>query len=53
MIGRARDIDLLDAIDAFKREPFVGAAWRAVREERDPSVSDRTQEIADGLLSRL
>lgn len=38
MVGRARDIDLLDAIDAFKREPFTGAVWRAVREERDPSV---------------
>ena len=48
MIGRARDIDLLDAIDAFKREHFVGAAWRAVREERDPSVGDRSQGIADG-----
>ena len=38
MIERARDIDLLDSIDAFKREPFAGAVWRAVREE---------QEIAD------
>jgi RES domain len=36
--GRARDIDLLDLIDAFKREPFAGAVWRVVREERDPSV---------------
>jgi hypothetical protein len=33
---RARDIGLLDAIDAYKREAFAGAAWRIVREGRDP-----------------
>jgi hypothetical protein len=38
VVGRARDIDLLDSIDAFKREPFTGAVWRAVREERDPTI---------------
>ena len=33
---RARDLALLDAIDAFKREPFAAAVWRVVREGRDP-----------------
>ncbi len=33
---RARDIGLLDAIDAFKREPFAATVWRVVREGRDP-----------------
>lgn len=33
---RARDIDLLDTIDAFKREPFDATVWRVVREGRDP-----------------
>lgn len=35
---RARDLRLLDAIDAFKREPFAQAIWRVVREGRDPIV---------------
>ncbi len=33
---RARDLGLLDAIDAFKREPFAATVWRVVREGRDP-----------------
>ena len=33
---RARDLKLLDAIDAFKREPFDMPVWRAVRGGRDP-----------------
>jgi RES domain len=35
-IRRARDIGLLDAIDAFGREPFSAPVWRVVREGRDP-----------------
>jgi RES domain-containing protein len=33
---RARDLELLDALDALPRVPFEGTAWRAVREGRDP-----------------
>jgi len=33
---RARDIELLDALDALPRARFEGTAWRAVREGRDP-----------------
>ena len=33
---RARDLKLLDALDALPRIPFEGTAWRAVRERRDP-----------------
>ena len=33
---RARDIELLDALDALPRVRFEGTAWRAVREGRDP-----------------
>lgn len=35
---RARDIALLDAIDAFKREPFAQPVWRICREGRDPTL---------------
>ena len=35
--GRARDIELLDAIDAFRREQFTAKVWRVVREGRDPA----------------
>ena len=34
----ARDLRLLDAIDAFKREPFTSPVWRVVRDGRDPTV---------------
>jgi hypothetical protein len=33
---RARDLQLLDAIDAFKRVPFEGNVWRIVPDGRDP-----------------
>jgi RES domain-containing protein len=33
---RARDLALLDAIDAFKRQPFEEPVWRVCRDERDP-----------------
>ncbi len=32
----ARDLALLDALDACSREAFEGCAWRVVREGRDP-----------------
>ena len=36
---RARDHALLDALDAFKREPFAEPVWRVAREGRDPLVA--------------
>jgi hypothetical protein len=33
---RARDLELLDALDAKERVPFEGIVWRIVREGRDP-----------------
>lgn len=33
---RARDPDLLDALDARVRVPYLGTAWRVVRDGRDP-----------------
>jgi hypothetical protein len=33
---KARDLGLLDAIDAFKREPFAEPVWRVARDGRDP-----------------
>ena len=33
---KARDLKLLDAIDAFRREPFNYPVWRVVKEGRDP-----------------
>lgn len=35
-VRRARDLELLDALDALPRVPFEGSVWRAVREGRDP-----------------
>lgn len=35
---RARDLELLDAIDAFKREAFDAEVWRLVRAGRDPTL---------------
>ncbi len=40
---RARDIALLDAIDAFRREPFDAHAWRVAREGRDPRLGGSSQ----------
>jgi RES domain-containing protein len=34
---KARDLELLDALDALERTPFQGTAWRAAREGRDPA----------------
>jgi RES domain-containing protein len=33
---RARDLTLLDQIDALPRSRFAGTAWRLIREGRDP-----------------
>ncbi len=33
---QARDVDLLDALEALDAEPFDGEVWRIVREGRDP-----------------
>jgi hypothetical protein len=35
-LRKARDLQLLDALDAFERVPFEGVVWRAVRQGRDP-----------------
>lgn len=35
-VRRARDLGLLDAIDAFKREKLDAEVWRVVREGSDP-----------------
>ena len=32
----ARDLQLLDAVDAFRREPVGAEVWRVVRDGRDP-----------------
>jgi len=34
----ARDLDLLDAIDAFPRLPLVSEVWRVALEGRDPAL---------------
>jgi RES domain-containing protein len=33
---KARDLELLDLLDALERTPFEATVWRAVREGRDP-----------------
>ena len=38
---RARDLQLLDHIDAYPRRPYVGTLWRVVRDGRDPLVPGR------------
>jgi RES domain len=40
---KARDLELLDAIDACPREPFDGRVWRVVREGRDPAIGSPSQ----------
>jgi RES domain-containing protein len=40
---KARDLALLDAIDAFKREPFAQPVWRVAREGRDPLLGARSR----------
>jgi hypothetical protein len=42
-IRRARDLKLLDDIDAFKREPFSQPIWRVVREGRDPILGSASK----------
>ncbi|OAI27300.1 hypothetical protein A1351_13745 [Methylosinus sp. R-45379] len=42
-LRKARDLALLDAIDAMDREPFEGKVWRAVREGRDPTLGSPSQ----------
>jgi RES domain len=39
---KARDLALLDAVDAFKREPFAQPVWRVAREGRDPLQGARS-----------
>lgn len=51
---RARDLDLLDAIDAFKREPFSQPVWRVAREEREPTLGAATNSRwCDGTFDAL
>jgi hypothetical protein len=38
-LRRARDPELLDAIDALERERFSGAVWRVARSGRDPLLA--------------
>lgn len=38
MAKAARDLALLDAIEAFPRLPFGGDVWRVVRDGRDPTL---------------
>lgn len=63
----ARDSHLLDAVEALPHGPFSGAAWRVVRNGRDPTQctaaggrwDDRTFEVlytslkADGAVSEM
>jgi RES domain-containing protein len=50
---RARDSELLDAVEALPFGPFEGTAWRVVRDGRDPLIcsavggrwDDRTFEV--------
>ncbi|HEX4766942.1 MAG TPA: RES family NAD+ phosphorylase [Lichenihabitans sp.] len=41
--GRARDVELLDAVDKFAREAFKATVWRVVREGRDPLLGSPSQ----------
>jgi hypothetical protein len=51
---RARDLRLLDAIDAFKREPFAQPVWRVVRDGRDPiSGAPSTSRWCDNTFDAL
>jgi hypothetical protein len=38
---RARDLRLLDHVDAYPRRPYTGLLWRVVREGRDPLQGGR------------
>ena len=39
----ARDLQLLDAMDAFRREPLDAEVWRVVRDGRDPALGSPSQ----------
>ena len=39
---RARDLGLLDSVDALPREPFAGTVWRVCREGRDPLLAGQS-----------
>lgn len=39
---RARDLQLLDHVDAYPRRAYTGAPWRVVREGRDPLQGGRS-----------
>ena len=39
---RARDLRLLDHIDAYPRRPYAGFLWRVVREGRDPLQASKS-----------
>jgi len=40
---RARDLELLDAIDGFKREPFAQPVWRVARQGCEPILGAATK----------
>ncbi|MBY6242794.1 RES family NAD+ phosphorylase [Methylosinus sp. Sm6] len=40
---KARDLQLLDAIDAFPRDPFEGRTWRVAPAGRDPTLGGPSQ----------
>ena len=51
---RARDLQLLDAIDAFTREPLDAEVWRVVADGRDPVLgSPSLSRWCDGTFDVL
>ena len=40
-LRRARDLRLLDHVDAYPRRPYSGVLWRVVRDGRDPLQAAR------------
>lgn len=51
---KARDLALLDAIDAFRREPFAQPVWRVARNGRDPILgAPSTSRWCDGTFDAL
>jgi RES domain-containing protein len=51
---RAHDLALLDAVDAFKREPFAQPVWRVAREGCDPILgAPSTSRWCDGTFDAL
>jgi RES domain-containing protein len=39
---RARDLRLLDHVDAYPRRPYAGVLWRVAREGRDPLQASKS-----------